>query len=782
MSQEKQPSDQSPKKSLFSLRTQLVWSIIISGLFAAVVIGWIGYSHAKQSVLEASKVKLGAIRDCKKDALESYLNDTQESLQTIAQSSFTLAAFLGFQTAFHDSIFQNDNFDFSNGLEEMYMDDKLSYSDSFSLAQKQKEIAALLESPSNTQYLHYHYLLQNPNPKSDRFQFVGDEPSEYGKKHRRFHSSFAKKVIGLKWKDLALIDAKNGDILYTVKKATDLGTNLLHGPYQDSGMAEIFQKVRFSESKTLVVHSEVKEFILSPEENVIFWATPIVQEQEIVAVLMCQTGIEQIDQIIDAPVEGQNQASASQSTYLVGHDFKIQTNLQRFKSKPKEFIQQLTKSGTDISQIHLLENHHSTSLILEANTEAAVLAFNEKQGASVHKNALGEEVLIAYSSLQFNNENSWSIFTEQTTEEIYIPISTLKNNLLIAIAVVLFLLIVVGDLYARQQAVPLNLLLDNLEAVSEGQLKTKMAQGQHKINHTITALNHLIEHLNQATEFVHQIGKGNYEMAFSPLGKSDMLGHALLDMRDRVKHFTEEEEIRNWSIEGKNQFIEVCRQNDHDLYDFAEQNLQQFMLYLEAYASAFYVIREEEETGGKREYLQSVGCFSLDRKKYMNKKIYKGEGLVGVTWTEGKYHYIEDIPEGFKMINLGLGQAPPVSLLLIPIRFSEQVLGVVELLFLRKLKKHEIKFCCEVTDSFASYGQLLGVDVSHGNYTHFKQKAEELEGQNNQLKKELEHQQSTLLLQLKQKKDEALFYKEQLHQLTSSKGDNLNPPPQESTE
>ena len=77
------------------------------------------------------------------------------------------------------------------------------------------------------------------------------------------------------------------------------------------------------------------------------------------------------------------------------------------------------------------------------------------------------------------------------------------------------------------------------EIDSVEQLKTNRAD---EIGQMTESLNKLIEGLNRTAHFAKEIGKGNLEQEFQPLGNGDVLGNALLDMRKSLKTAAEEEE------------------------------------------------------------------------------------------------------------------------------------------------------------------------------------------------------------------------------------------------
>src|SRR5205807_7519647 len=60
-----------------------------------------------------------------------------------------------------------------------------------------------------------------------------------------------------------------------------------------------------------------------------------------------------------------------------------------------------------------------------------------------------------------------------------------------------------------------------------------------------------------------------------------------------------------------------------------------------------------------------------------------GESLVGQAALERATIEIDDPPQNYIRVSSGLGQSVPASILIMPILFEDQVLGVIELAWLR---------------------------------------------------------------------------------------------------
>ena len=99
---------------------------------------------------------------------------------------------------------------------------------------------------------------------------------------------------------------------------------------------------------------------------------------------------------------------------------------------------------------------------------------------------------------------------------------------------------------------------DILVQLSQGELQHSIQiETTDEIGTMSLSLNKLVEGLQRTAEFSIQIGVGNFESEYAPLGENDVLGNSLLNMRKSLQTSLREsekrqleDELRNWATEG----------------------------------------------------------------------------------------------------------------------------------------------------------------------------------------------------------------------------------------
>src|SRR3972149_9116528 len=94
------------------------------------------------------------------------------------------------------------------------------------------------------------YIFKNPHPAGEKLKLVnaGDD-SEYSYIHKMYHPLFKDFLERYGLYDILLIDQETGNIVYSVYKQDDFGTNLLNGKYTKVNIADAFRKVKASDDQ-----------------------------------------------------------------------------------------------------------------------------------------------------------------------------------------------------------------------------------------------------------------------------------------------------------------------------------------------------------------------------------------------------------------------------------------------------------------------------------------------------------------------------------------------------
>jgi PAS domain S-box-containing protein len=261
-------------------------------------------------------------------------------------------------------------------------------------------------------------------------------------------------------------------------------------------------------------------------------------------------------------------------------------------------------------------------------------------------------------------------------------------------------------------------------------------------------LNAVIESLQQKAEFAIEIGERKLSSQYKPLSDDDILGNALIEMEKSLRKadledqkYKNEEKKRIWTNEGIAKFGEILRMHNNDINKLADEIIRNLVKYLNAIQGALYFYNNEDENNI---FLEIVAAYAYDRKKHIKKNIALGEGLVGTVAIEKEKMFITDIPEGYLSITSGLGDAAPRSLLIVPLKLEEEMLGVVELASYDIFQPHEIEFVEKIGETIASTITSVKINARTAKLLEQSQKqAEDMAEQEEEMRQNMEELRTT---------------------------------------
>lgn len=255
-----------------------------------------------------------------------------------------------------------------------------------------------------------------------------------------------------------------------------------------------------------------------------------------------------------------------------------------------------------------------------------------------------------------------------------------------------------------------------------------------------------ISSFKDAANFVTQLTEGNLDVTWrgvnernGMLNKENLSGK-LTALKDQLKAARREEEKRNWLNSGLAKFNELVRNHQNSMDDLSYQTIFFLCRHLKAVQGSLFVRKKE----GEKTRLELSSCFAYDRKKYVSKTIEPGVGLIGQVYLEGETTLVTDLPNNYTSITSGLGEAMPTCLVIVPMKFNDEIEALVELAGFHKWQKHEIEFLEKAGGFVASVINSVTVAQKMKDMLMETQaQTERLKSQEEELRQNLEEMQAT---------------------------------------
>lgn len=344
---------------------------------------------------------------------------------------------------------------------------------------------------------------------------------------------------------------------------------------------------------------------------------------------------------------------------------------------------------------------------------------------------------------------------------------------------------------ARAIKQPLVQIIEVIKDVSNGNLnlsiRDEVVAKNDEIGEIARSMVQLQNGLKGKAEFARQIGEGKFDDTFNKLSENDELGEALLTMQNSLKSAKEldilrksEDTRRNWITEGQARFAEILRQNAADVSELSYKIISNMVTYMEINQGGLFILNDDDAND---KFLELTACYAYDRRKFIQKRVEMGEGLVGTCFLEGQSIYIREIPQDYLKITSGLGDNSPSDLLIVPLKLNEEIFGVMELASFDKFEKHQIDFAEKIGEIIAS--SISGLRINNRTamlLEKSQQQAEEMRAQEEEMRQNMEELNATQEAMaekergnveiIKQLKQEIMMLKQQLNKTPDEAADD----------
>lgn len=212
-------------------------------------------------------------------------------------------------------------------------------------------------------------------------------------------------------------------------------------------------------------------------------------------------------------------------------------------------------------------------------------------------------------------------------------------------------------------------------------------------------LNTLTKNLQKLRKYAISVAEGKFDTEIQVFDEKSDFGKAILQMQEGLLKVSKEEYIRTWRNTGIAKFSEILRQEINKLREAFPRLISELVKYVGANQGGIFIVNDNDP---KNPYLELVAAYAYNKQKFLQKQIFKGQGLVGRVWQEGLPIYLREVPENYIEIRTGLGGANPRYIYIVPLKINEEVQGAIELASFHDFETYKQEFIQQIADSIAS--------------------------------------------------------------------------------
>lgn len=420
----------------------------------------------------------------------------------------------------------------------------------------------------------------------------------------------------------------------------------------------------------------------------------------------------------------------------VTEDIRIEAEHNLLKSHPESFIVLTKETGEVISAENkelmkaTVEGDTVTVTALQfANESRALTSYNQGQAKSHGAYTFEGKGWKAYTFIP-KSFVTWHVFFSGKSFPAVVA------SILIMLAISLFIYFFFKNNILKR----LNRIRTIQEQLSKGELvNIETEERDDEIGKMMQSLSTLAVNIQHKAAFADEIAKGNLTANLSNINAGDILGNSLVNMRNQLHISIEAEKQRNWATEGLAQIGTLLRssQSTTDLYN----SIIQFVVrYVKANQGGLFLL---EENNGER-YLSLVASYAYNKKRFVTKTFDVGQGIIGQAIVEKGLIYMTDIPHDYVQITSGLGDANPRSIVVIPLKTNEDVLGAIEIASFSTFSKYELEFLEKLAEDIASsIGSVTNNERTREMVQQLQQQTEEMKSQEEEMRQNMEELSAT---------------------------------------
>ena len=265
--------------------------------------------------------------------------------------------------------------------------------------------------------------------------------------YQSIHKNYGKNIIHF-WKDTGyedvyLICAAHGHVMFSCAEGADLGTNLKTGPYKDTNLARLWEKLVNTQKASVV---DFAPYPAKDNQPAAFAGYPILNDDGTLrGIIVFQLSIDHINDIMKQRAG----MGKSGKTYLIGPE-----KLMRSDShiNPDKFSMKASFANPETGQV---------------DTEATREALVGNTGERIITDYVGNRVLSSFAPLKIGDLN-WAIVAEINQDEAFQSITSLEWIMTVVAVLGVLVILVVAFLFAHSISKPIDESVEFTKRMSQG--------------------------------------------------------------------------------------------------------------------------------------------------------------------------------------------------------------------------------------------------------------------------------------------------------------------------
>jgi len=213
-------------------------------------------------------------------------------------------------------------------------------------------------------------------------------------------------------------------------------------------------------------------------------------------------------------------------------------------------------------------------------------------------------------------------------------------------------------------------------------------------------------------------------------GEVSLLKNNINQMISNLKETTQKNQEQDFLKTNLARFSRMM-QGQKSLESVARLIMSEVTPLVSAHQGVFYI---NDAANGREASLKLISSYAYQQRKSVANRFALGDGLVGQSALEKKSILLTQVPGDYIHISSGLGEAPPLNIIVLPVLFEGEIMAVIELASFQAFSDIHQTFLDQMADSIGVVLNMIQANV----------RTEELLEQSQSLTQELQSQSQEL--------------------------------------
>lgn len=453
-----------------------------------------------------------------------------------------------------------------------------------------------------------------------------------------------------------------GRIMYAADETGFIGSDMINGKYASG----TFDKTFFESLKTNDILL-TDAFVFGPtQKQHLIMMKRVVQNETTVGVAALSIEMDVINKITADP-SGMGETG---EVFFLGEDMRLRS-VSRFK---------------DDSQIGRYKDQTPIVQTIINNEELHVIEYLDD-----------EEVLIfsTYYEIPTIREMNlqWPLVLTIHANEIDTFSFRMRRHLLIIIICLFIFTILISTMYTDKLLHPILELTYWVKHISLGDLTLyKVKPVSKEFRMMADNISDVAKTFRDISGVAQAISVGDYSQSLKVRTEKDNLSKSINQMKIKLMDAAQTREKQSWIKDGQSGLNDIMR-GDKEIDEMAKDIIAYITKYLDGKVGALYILNEETKR------LDLTASYAFQKRKNISTSYALGEGIVGQCAKEQEVISISPVPEDYIRVSSGIGETIPKSVIVAPISFEDDLIGVLEIATLREFDDSTIEYMMQTLKS-----------------------------------------------------------------------------------